>query len=65
MLGYNGKGVALANRAGAWIARKLLGVPDSGAIPATPIRPIPFHRWRAPMANAVMQWHRAMDLLGA
>jgi sarcosine oxidase len=64
VLGYNGKGVAFANRAGAWIARKLLGVPDSGDIPATPIQTIPFHRFRAPTASVVMQWHRLMDLLG-
>ncbi len=64
VLGYNGKGVAFANRAGAWIARKLIGVPDSGDIPLTPIKPIPLHRFRAPMANVAMEWHRLMDFLG-
>jgi glycine/D-amino acid oxidase-like deaminating enzyme len=64
VLGYNGKGVAFANRAGAWIARKLIGVPDSGDIPVTPIKPIPLHRFRAPMANVAMEWHRLMDFLG-
>ena len=64
LLGYNGRGVALSIRAGAWLAHKLLGVPDTGEIPATRIRPIPGHAFREPIANLVMQWHRTMDVLG-
>jgi glycine/D-amino acid oxidase-like deaminating enzyme len=64
LLGYNGRGVALSIRAGAWLAHKLLGVSDTGDIPATPIRPIPLHSFRQPIANLVMQWHRVMDVLG-
>lgn len=64
LLGYNGRGVALSIRSGAWLAHKLLGVSESGDIPATPIRPIPLHPLRQPIANMVMQWHRVMDLLG-
>jgi glycine/D-amino acid oxidase-like deaminating enzyme len=64
LLGYNGRGVALSIRAGAWLAHKLLEVPDTGEIPATRIRPIPMHAFREPIANLVMQWHRMMDVLG-
>jgi hypothetical protein len=39
-------------------------VSDTGDIPATPIRPIPLHSFRQPIANLVMQWHRVMDVLG-
>jgi len=63
-LGFNGRGVAMANRTGAWLARKILGKPDSGEIPATDIRQIPMHAWRAPVLNAVMQWNRFMDFVG-
>ena len=64
LLGYNGRGVALSIRSGAWLAHKLLGAAETGAIPVTPIRPIPLHAFRQPLAHMVMQWHRAMDLLG-
>ena len=64
VVGFNGRGVALANRTGAWIARKLTGAIDSGEIPETPISQIPLHAFRAPAANAVMRWHYAMDWLG-
>jgi sarcosine oxidase len=63
-LGFNGRGVAMANRTGAWLARKVLGQPDSGEIPATEIRAIPMHAWRAPVLNAIMQWNRFMDFVG-
>jgi len=64
LLGYNGRGVALSIRAGAWLAHELLGVSDTGEIPATRIRPIPLHSLRQPIANIAMQWHRVMDLVG-
>jgi glycine/D-amino acid oxidase-like deaminating enzyme len=63
-LGFNGRGVAMANRTGAWLARKLLGQPDSGEIPPTDIHPIPMHAWRAPALHAAMQWNRFMDFVG-
>ena len=64
LLGYNGRGVALSIRVGAWLAHRLLGVAETGAIPCTPIVPIPLHALRQPVANLVMQWHRAMDVIG-
>jgi glycine/D-amino acid oxidase-like deaminating enzyme len=63
-LGFNGRGVAMANRTGAWLARKVLGQPDSGEIPVTEIRAVPMHAWRAPVLNAIMQWNRFMDFVG-
>jgi sarcosine oxidase len=63
-LGFNGRGVAMSNRTGAWLARKILGKPDSGGIPATDIRAIPMHACRAPVLNAIMQWNRFMDVIG-
>lgn len=64
LLGYNGRGVALSIRAGAWLAHKLLAAPETGEIPATPIKPIPGHAFRQPIANLLMQWHRVLDVLG-
>jgi sarcosine oxidase len=64
LLGYNGRGVALSIRAGAWLAHKLLGAADSADVPATKIKPIPLRAFRQPLANVVMQWHRAMDVVG-
>lgn len=63
-LGFNGRGVALSNRTGAWLAHTIMGLPDSGMIPKTEIAPIPLHRWRAPALNVAMQWSRVMDLMG-
>jgi sarcosine oxidase len=64
LLGFNGKGVALSTRAGAWLARKIAGEPESCEIPATPIKPVPLHAFRAPFAHLIMQWHHVMDLVG-
>ncbi len=64
MLGYNGRGVALANRSGAWLAHKIAGKADEGWYPETPIRTIPFHGMRQPALQVAMQYHRLMDWLG-
>lgn len=63
-LGFNGRGVALSIRTGKWLANTLLGRPDSGGIPRTKITPIPFHAWRAPALNLIMQWNSFMDRIG-
>ncbi|VDC33597.1 Gamma-glutamylputrescine oxidoreductase [Pseudogemmobacter humi] len=62
--GYNGRGVALANRAGAWIARHLCQAPDTVAMPVVPITPVPFHRWREPLLNIAMKGQYLLDLAG-
>lgn len=64
LVGYNGRGVALSHRLGAWLAAKLTGAPERMEIPATPIRPFPLHRFRAPILNLGMQWNRLLDLVG-
>jgi glycine/D-amino acid oxidase-like deaminating enzyme len=64
LVGYNGRGVALSTRAGAFLGRKLAGAPEPGDLPVTPIRPVPFHRYRAALLNVGMQWNRVLDLLG-
>lgn len=64
LVGYNGRGVALATRAGAFLGRRLAGAPEPGDLPVTPIRPVPFHRYKATLLNVGMQWNRMLDLLG-
>ena len=64
LVGFNGRGVALSHRAGAWLAHSIVGVADDGAMPVTPITPIPFHQYRETLLNLGMQWNRLLDLLG-
>ena len=64
LLGYNGRGVALSIRAGAWLGLKLAGKAQEVEVPVTPIRPLPMHRLRAPFLNAAMHWNRWLDSLG-
>ncbi len=64
MVGYNGRGVALSHRAGAWLGRKLAGSPEPFEIPSVPISPIPFHGWRETILNLGMQWNRVLDAFG-
>lgn len=63
-VGFNGRGVALSHRLGAWLGRKLAGRPESFGIPPVPIRAFPFHRWREAMLHAGMQWNRLLDVMG-
>jgi sarcosine oxidase len=64
LVGYNGRGVALSHRLGAWLADRLTGSQEKTEIPATPIRPFPLHRFRAPILNLGMQWNRLLDVIG-
>ena len=64
LVGYNGRGVALSIRAGAWLALKLAGRAQDVEVPATPIRPVPLHGLRAPVLNAAMRWNQLLDSLG-
>jgi len=64
MVGYNGRGVAMATRAGAFLGRKLGGAPEAGALPVSRIQPVPFHRYKAALLNVGMQWNRVLDVLG-
>lgn len=65
LVGFNGRGVALATRTGAWVAHRIAGIEDEGNFPVTPIRPIPFHQLRAPALNLAMQYYRVLDAFGA
>lgn len=64
MLGYNGRGVALAIRAGAWLGRLLGGAPEESSLPATPIKTFPLHFARSALLNFGMKWNRLLDLFG-
>ncbi|MGD9714212.1 MAG: FAD-dependent oxidoreductase, partial [Thermomicrobiales bacterium] len=64
LLGFNGRGVALSVRLGAWLGRKLAGAPEDFTIPQTPIRPFPLHRFREPVLNLGMRWNHLLDLFG-
>ncbi|TXH32907.1 MAG: FAD-binding oxidoreductase [Rhodospirillaceae bacterium] len=64
MIGYNGRGVALSHRVGAWLGRKLAGKPERLEIPTTPIKPFPFHAWRETVLHLGMQWNRLLDVFG-
>ncbi len=59
-LGYNGRGVAMATVMGKLLAERVQGRGD-GVLPATPLRPVPFHRWRRPVFEAIVAWKRALD----
>ena len=65
LLGFNGRGVAAATRAGAWLADRIADE-DNGdaAIPQTKIRAIPFHGLRAPALDIAMRWGLLMDRIG-
>lgn len=64
MVGYNGRGVALANRCGAWLGRKLAGQPEAISLPNTPIKPFPFHFARSAVLDLGMKWNRLLDRFG-
>lgn len=64
LVGYNGRGVALSHRAGAWLGRKLAGRPESFDIPAVPVTPFPLHAWRETVLDLGMRWNRILDIFG-
>ena len=59
-LGYNGRGVAMATVMGKVLADRVLhrGAP---VFPESPLRPVPFHRWRRPVFELIVAWKRALD----
>jgi glycine/D-amino acid oxidase-like deaminating enzyme len=65
MLGYSGRGVALASAMGAELASVLAGAPaDSFPLPVTPIRTMPFHRFWRLGVNARVAYGRLLDRTG-
>ncbi|MHC5347378.1 NAD(P)/FAD-dependent oxidoreductase [Metapseudomonas furukawaii] len=63
LLGYNGRGVALATALGRHLARRLLGTADDFPFPLTGIRPIPFHGLQRLYLGAGIAWYRLLDAL--
>lgn len=62
MLGYNGRGVAMATACGRMISERMLGKPaDELPLPSSPLRPIPFHGLRRPALAAAVAWKRLLD----
>lgn len=61
-LGYNGRGIAAATSLGKAMAELVLGTnQDDVAIPVTPMRRIPFHRFRLPVIRAIAWWKGVQD----
>jgi glycine/D-amino acid oxidase-like deaminating enzyme len=62
MLGYNGRGVAMAAACGKLLAERLGGTPaEDLPLPAAPLRRIPFHGLRQPALTAAVAWKRLLD----
>lgn len=63
--GYCGRGVALATKMGEVLALKVMGRGDETTdYPVTPLRRIPLHPLRQPLAAALIGYHRLRDALG-
>ena len=62
-LGYNGRGVAMATLMGTWLVDKALDG-TKPPLPVTPIKPIPFHRFRKPGVQAGIAWAWFCDRMG-
>src|SRR5262249_54032447 len=58
-LGYNGRGVAMATVMGKLLADRVQG--RDPVFPETPLRPVPFHRWRRPVFELIVAWKRTLD----
>ena len=63
--GYCGRGVALATKMGEVLAAKVMGrTSEASEYPVTPLRRIPLHPIRQPLAAALITYHRLRDTLG-
>ena len=61
-LGYNGRGVAMATMLGRIVARRALGATDADyEFPATPLAPIPLHRFSELGVRATVSYLRLQD----
>lgn len=63
LLGYNGRGIALATAFGRMIA-DWLAESREPAFPVTPIQPIGWHRMREPVMNLGIRWYWLKDRMG-
>ena len=65
LVGFNGRGIALATTLGAVIANRLSGGRDPSLdFPETSLSTVPFHALRAPALRAAVAWYRLRDALG-
>jgi sarcosine oxidase len=63
MLGYNGRGIALATAFGRMIS-DWLAEDREPVFPVTPIHPIGWHRMREPVMNLGIRWYWLKDRMG-
>lgn len=61
LLGYNGRGIAMATTLGRHLAQRLLGQEKDFPFPVTPIRPIPFHGLQRLYLGVGIAWYRLLD----
>jgi len=62
MIGYNGRGVAMATACGKMMAARMRGMPLADLpLPSAPLKPIPFHGLRAPALAAAIAWKKMLD----
>ena len=65
VLGYNGRGVALATTMGAVMADRMTGGGDPALdFPETPFATVPFHAFRGPGVAGAIAWYKFRDSLG-
>ena len=65
-MGYGGRGVALANVLGKYLAAIIRGERlDAGPMSASRFGPIPFHAFRIPGMQLVAAWYRYLDAKAA
>ena len=61
-MGYGGRGVALANLLGKYLAQLVQGkTVDAGPMSANPFEPIPFHAFRVAGMQIVARWYQYLD----
>jgi glycine/D-amino acid oxidase-like deaminating enzyme len=64
LLGYNGRGVAMATTLATLVAKNIIAPADNPLpLPVTDIRPIPLHSLHRIYATAIMQTYRLSDSL--
>jgi sarcosine oxidase len=63
LLGYNGRGIAMASTLGRHLAQRLLGQAEHFPFPVSPIRPIPFHGLQRLYLGVGIAWYRLLDAI--
>jgi glycine/D-amino acid oxidase-like deaminating enzyme len=61
-IGYNGRGVAMATAVGKLLAERARGTAlEELPLPASPLRPIPFHGLCQPAVSMAVTWKKLLD----